>query len=295
MITVRLRGTRVQVHPLMLMLPLLSAALGRGPEAAAFLLCLGVHEAGHLLCAALLGVWVDELRLMPIGGAARLGNVYLLSPARLFAVAAAGPAASLALVFVAAALAQWRWIGPLPALTLMRCSLTLTLFNLLPALPLDGGRMLYALAQRRLGRLRAVRLGVALGRAVSAALVAAALWGFAAAGRLNLSPLAAAAFILASAEGELSALTEARVSSLAGAGGDLTDPTEMRLCAVDAECPLHRALRGCAPGAATLFVVYRGRRVAGCADERRLLEAALVNPAQTVGEMLRPGRCARAV
>ena len=274
--------TRVVLHPALALLVPLAALLGLKAALWPLALSLALHEAAHLAAARLMRVPVTELRLMPFGGAAQLGNLYALSPGRLLAIAAAGPAANLALLLTASALAQWGWLTLDAALSLLRVNLSLMLFNLLPALPLDGGRMLYALTCRRLGRRRAADLGIALGKALAAALAAVMLWHGFRAGRFNLSLAACAVFIAASGPEERRALSDLNAYSLLNALKLSGGPIEMRLCAVDADCPALTALRHTAPDVATLFAVYEGGVLAAFTDERQVMNAALLSPAARV-------------
>ena len=278
--------TRLRLHPLMLMFPALTSALGHRGDATALLASLAVHEGAHLLAARAAGIRVTELRLMPFGGAARLGNLYALPPGHLWAIAAAGPAANLIVLLTASALCQWGWLRVASALALTRVNLTLMLFNLLPALPLDGGRMLYALTCKRLGRGRAAGLGIALGRALSLGLLGLALRGLWVTRRLNLSLVACALFILASASEERRALSDLGAVTLLNALRHPDRPVEMRLCAVSADCPAMTALRHAAPDAATLYAVYENDALSAFADERQLLNVALASPTAPVREAI---------
>lgn len=275
--------THVRLHPLLPALIALGALLGLRRDLQPLIASLALHEGAHLMAARLARARVTELRLTPFGAAIHLGNLFALSPGRLLGIAAAGPAANLALAITSAALAQWGWLAPEAALRWARVNLSLMLFNLLPALPLDGGRMLYALAARRLGRSRAAGLGIALGRALATGLLSAAVWGGIQTGRLNLSLPACAVFVLASAESERRALADLRAVTLLNALARNGAPVEMRLCAVDADCPAVTALRQAVPDAATLFAVYRGDALRCFVDERRVLELALASPAAAVG------------
>ena len=111
---------------------------------AAYIGCVLVHEAGHLLAAKLLDVPMPVLNLHPIGTLARRGHEPA-GPARTAAVAAAGPLASLALWLLL------RRLGGAPGSTTTAVfefaawfSWLLALVSLLPGLPLDGGRILRA-------------------------------------------------------------------------------------------------------------------------------------------------------
>jgi Zn-dependent protease len=121
--------------------------------AVVFFASLTLHELGHALTARRASVAIDGITLWAFGGVARLGGP-MPSPRAELRVALAGPAVSLALaaVFLAVAL-----LLPLPEgvdgtlFWLGQMNLYLAVFNLIPALPLDGGRVLRSIlwAKRR--------------------------------------------------------------------------------------------------------------------------------------------------
>ena len=278
---------RLRVHPLALIFPVAAALLGAGKAMAALSVSLAVHEAAHLIAAKALGVGVGEVRIMPFGGAIGLENPYALSPGRLLAVAAAGPAGSLLALLAAGTLAHWRVLEPAFAVRLMETNLLLLAFNLLPALPLDGGRMLYALLSERLGRSRSVEVGIRIGRVIAFLLPALAIVPVFLGGRLNLTPLFAAAFILLSAKDERRALGDARIKTYLGELRPLTRPVPARVVAVGGDCDARLALRAARADALTLYAVYEGSRLSSLTDDRRLLEAILdADEAITVAETL---------
>ncbi len=92
------------------------------------------------------------------------------------------------------------------ALQILQANLILMLFNLLPALPLDGGRTLYALLSPVIGRERAVETGILMGRILAGLMLALSLYIWIARGLVNLSLIFAAIFILAAAPEERRAL-----------------------------------------------------------------------------------------
>jgi Zn-dependent protease/CBS domain-containing protein len=130
----------------------LSAALSGGMRyviAAAFVVLLYVsvlvHELSHSVVARGYGLPVRRILLYPLGGISEIERE-APTPGREFAVAGAGPALSLALGAIGWGLAQLVPYGVSGALIrqLMVANLIVGVFNLLPGLPLDGGRMLRA-------------------------------------------------------------------------------------------------------------------------------------------------------
>ncbi len=273
--TLSIGRTRLDAHPLTLLYALAALMLGAREDAAALALGLAVHEAAHLLAARGLGVGVSGLRLMPFGGAIHMDNPYALPPSKLLLVAAAGPAANLLAIFAGASLAHWGLLEAGFALALARVNATLMLFNLIPALPLDGGRMLYALLYPRLGRERAAELGIWIGRGAAATLLGLAVCSAVALGQLNLSPVLAAVFMLASASGEREALSGARLGTVLSELKPLSRPVPARVYAVGGDCGAREALRVARPDALTLYAVYDGSRLSSFTDDRRLLELVL--------------------
>jgi len=141
----------------------------------AFFVCLTIHELAHAVAARRFGIRVRGITLFLFGGVAEIeGEVP--TPSREFAVALVGPAVSLALggAFALGTL----WADRLPVLegivgTLALVNLGVALFNLVPGLPLDGGRLLRAGLWRLTGSYaRATRFASAGGVVVAVGLVA---------------------------------------------------------------------------------------------------------------------------
>jgi Zn-dependent protease len=132
-----------------------------------------VHELGHALLARHLGVPVGEIGLHFFGGAAQIHGLPR-RPGDEIAIAAAGPAVSFAIAGLSHLGAMLTGV-PLLA-TLGWVNVVLGAFNLLPAFPSDGGRILRAWLARRSGFVRATELAVTVSRVACALLIAGGLW-----------------------------------------------------------------------------------------------------------------------
>jgi Zn-dependent protease/CBS domain-containing protein len=137
-----------------------------------------LHELGHTLAARQFSIGIAEVIVLPLGGLSRLSRQP--RPSEEFWVALAGPAVNLVL---GGGLLGWAWIhGGAPALTDWRgpsdanlfqrlavANLSLALFNLLPAFPMDGGRVTRSLLAARWDIERATRATARIGTLLAAA------------------------------------------------------------------------------------------------------------------------------
>jgi stage IV sporulation protein FB len=224
-----LLGIPVRVHWTFLLLiawfaaaPVLTggpAAAGAGIRTALFVLavfgCVLLHELGHAIAARRYGIGTRDITLLPIGGVARLERMPE-KPSQELVVALAGPAVNVLiagiliplLLFVegreafavapttgeeAAALHRTRFLASLATVNVL-----LVLFNLIPALPMDGGRVLRAFLAMMMERGRATAVAATIGQTVA---VGFALFGVFT-GQLLLVLIALFVFFGASAEAQ---------------------------------------------------------------------------------------------
>jgi Zn-dependent protease len=193
-------GIGIYIHSTFLLLPLLliltSEAMGVGTILfllaflAAVFGCVVLHELGHALMARRFGIRTLDITLYPIGGVARLAQM-TERPSEELWIALAGPAVNVAIAALltplvvagvlfnplvleaASPLGGEVWsVAVSFLLHLLLANVVLVLFNLLPAFPMDGGRVLRALLAMRMGVVRATTIAVGVGRGlILAALV----------------------------------------------------------------------------------------------------------------------------
>jgi Zn-dependent protease len=147
--------------------------------------CVVLHELGHALTARRYGIETRDITLYPIGGVARLERLPQ-RPLEEFWIAVAGPAVNVVIsVLVAAFLwiaSGWNASYVAQNLTdtvfghLLIINMMLALFNMLPAFPMDGGRVLRALLATHLGQFRATTIAVQIGVAMAVLFVIAGIF-----------------------------------------------------------------------------------------------------------------------
>jgi stage IV sporulation protein FB len=178
-------GTAVRIHItfLLFLIWIFGAAYASGGTSAAWsslifivlvFLCVLAHEFGHIFTARAFGVVTPDVVLLPIGGVARLERIPE-KPIEEFLIAIAGPLVNVVIAGVLLLLAgadvssnaafasldntKIPMVDKLAAVNLF-----LALFNLIPAFPMDGGRVLRAALSARLGFVRATEIAASIGQ-----------------------------------------------------------------------------------------------------------------------------------
>lgn len=142
--------------------------------------CVALHELGHALTAQRFGYTVSDIVLYPIGGIASIEQNPRARHELLIAVA--GPAVNVVIALIlAAVLASMKQLPDMsqlqggslagfektPIRLLLYANIALVVFNMIPAFPMDGGRVLRALLALRLGKARATRIAAGVGQFVA--------------------------------------------------------------------------------------------------------------------------------
>lgn len=237
---------------------------------AAFFGVVVLHELGHCLTARRFGIPTRDITLLPIGGVARLERLPD-RPWQELVIALAGPAVNVVIGVALYALLRApapgqllvgvRLVGGELLVNLFYANALMAVFNLAPAFPMDGGRVLRALLALRQDYARATDQAATVGQALAWACGAIALF------KQNWWLLLIAVFVVLGAEAEAgfvrtrAALARVRVGELM--------IREFRTLAP--EDPLSRAVALAVAGFQQDFPVVEGDRVVGVLTRRRLL------------------------
>jgi len=184
----KIAGIDVRVHATFVLLIgflgltywLRAASLSFALQSLIFLLalfaCVLLHELGHALAARRYGIPTRDITLLPIGGLARLERMPS-DPRQELVVALAGPAVNaviaaililpMALTTGFAPLSRAGFAGGSLIQQLMLANLVLVGFNLIPAFPMDGGRVLRSLLAMRMDYLRATQIAATTGQGLA--------------------------------------------------------------------------------------------------------------------------------
>lgn len=183
--------------------------------------CVVAHEFGHALAARRYGIKTPDITLLPIGGLARLERMPE-KPGQEIVVALAGPAVNVVIAAVLIIFMQARFDMEAlqrldnPALSfivrLASVNVFLVLFNLIPAFPMDGGRVLRALLATRYRRAQATNIAARIGQALA--------FGFGFLGLVGANPLLIfiAIFVYLAATAEAQAVGMQDISRSLGVG-----------------------------------------------------------------------------
>lgn len=181
----RIAGIDVRIHAtFFLLLAFLGSAYGRQGGASAAIAgiiftclvfgCVLLHEFGHALAARRYGIRTPDITLLPIGGVARLDRMPD-HPMQEVVVAIAGPLVNVAIaavlwiyLTVSGGMSELSTLGHFGASLPMRLlvvNIGLVVFNLIPAFPMDGGRILRAVLAMRMEYTRATNIAASIGQA----------------------------------------------------------------------------------------------------------------------------------
>jgi len=127
-----------------------------------------IHELAHSYVAMGFGVKINSILLLPIGGVSRMEEIPRV-PREEFLISIAGPLTNILIAMLVSVPILLDVTGPLTGLAgeFLAVNLLLALFNLIPAFPMDGGRILRAILAERMGHMRATEIAASLGKIIA--------------------------------------------------------------------------------------------------------------------------------
>ncbi len=199
---------KIRIHPLFIIFGIYFAFTGKVFSFLTYTFCACVHELGHSLAAEKFGYRLKNVTLMPYGALVS-GDMTGMSLGEECVVVIAGPLTNL--ILGSLILSSW-WLFPetYPYTELAaQANFALAAINLIPAFPLDGGRMLVCLLSKKFGRVKAVRVAKTVSYVFTAA--ALALFVYSCFKTINFSVLFFALFVFSGAIDKNAADTYVRI------------------------------------------------------------------------------------
>ncbi|RUS47658.1 site-2 protease family protein [Cohnella sp. AR92] len=192
------RGISFKLHPLFVLLMLLALAMGQWLGIVTLFAIVLLHELGHLFMALRFGWTIREVKLLPFGGVLEVEEAGAV-PAREEAwVAIAGPAQNALLALIAWLAGSVGWVETAWAHDFIKANALILLFNLLPIMPLDGGKLAQVWMCLRIPYHRVLLWSTRLSLFFSAAVVLYSFVPLLQGGVLQMNTLAVGVFLCAS-------------------------------------------------------------------------------------------------
>ncbi len=135
-------GVTIIMNPFFLLLLVFAGLMGKVMPILLIFALVMWHEFAHTFVAVYHGLTVVEIELLPFGGVARIDELIQMDPAVEKIVAMAGPMSNLILIGIIFLVDYYYLANPKWIIFLIQANAGMALLNLLPALPLDGGRVL---------------------------------------------------------------------------------------------------------------------------------------------------------
>ncbi len=265
---------KLTIHPLFLLTVAVFVFYGKSLLLINGIVAVCLHEYTHVAVARWLGYDMGAMVLMPYGGTVPASSPIARSDDVLISLA--GPFSNLAVSVVLVAL--W-WVLPESyyfSSNLVRANLTIALFNLLPAYPLDTSRVIVALAKNRSRALCIMRwIGGILGGVSLGFFVVSCFYTVAPSLLIIGSTLIASATIGYNKEKDMDSITRVGIVK------SWHQPIERKTIVVDGALPLSRLLGMLSPTTIYTYEIVSGGRVIATATESELVEWSTRHPRNT--------------
>lgn len=285
----RIAKTEIVLNDCFLLLLGVYFLLGVLPQALMLFICVAWHEVCHAWVAYRAGLPPKSLELFPFGGVARFSVPLAFYPSKEARIALAGPLGSFVLALLALICKKFGGVSSDWLSFFLQVNVILGCFNLLPGLPLDGGRLYRAWRTFQVGAGQATWEGGVLGQIWALLLGLAGLAGFFW-GIMDLQSVILALFLFSLASTEKEAWPYLFWRQLWRTRYDRGEGVlkEARWLVASCEQPLGRIVRRFRPGKYNVVAVLDGRgKLCGLVGEKEILQALLEGRwAEPLGKLL---------
>lgn len=268
------RGVDIHINPFFLLMLLMYASVGLLSEMMFAFWVVILHELAHVVVAGGLGWKVKRIELLPFGGVVEFDEAFYGTPGSEIAISLAGPIHNLIFAGLVLALLQREILPPGFGEFVFELNLAMGLFNLLPAIPLDGGRVARALLSNSVGVARATAIAVNIGRIVGFVMLALGVYlVFAGEGNIFLPSLGG--FLMFAASRESEKVLYMRIQDSLRKKERLIREGSMRaeVIASYEQTPLVEVVRKFSPGKVSIVMVLDGSlNILGFVTEVAVLE-----------------------
>lgn len=288
--TFTLGKTRLRFHWVLPFFWLISLATGGKEKLFPAVAAIFFHECGHFFIARLKNMSISEIEITPYGGVMKIENLCAVTPLSAFLIASAGPFFSMLGCFLAGWLARRGILSYSFAAQFARNNLFLFLINLMPVLPLDGGRMLSAILSRFFPRKQVTFLlagaGYVLGIMMLGISVASAFQG-----EMALTPAFAGLYLIYAGAIERRNAPARYITSLIGRRQRLENAETFPVQWIAAACdmPAERLISCLHPGRQHMILLLSsdGMEIKGILEEKDYCEGIIRSPCATLDSFIK--------
>lgn len=208
-------GADVHVNPFFVLVLLMYASVGLFFETLLAFWIVILHELAHIVVAGGLGFKVEKVELLPFGGVIQFDRSFAETQRAEIAIALAGPFHNLTFAVLAFVLLKAGIIPSGFGKFVFELNLAMGFFNLLPAIPLDGGRVFRAVLSDRIGMARATSVAVNTGWVLGLIILVFGVY-LVVAGKGNIFLPSLGGFLVFAASKEREAATYLRIRDVLG-------------------------------------------------------------------------------
>lgn len=283
-------ATDVILHPTVLLFLLYTCFTGHFVFSLLAFLSIILHEAAHGVTAALCGHPPAQMEITPLGAVMRLEDLSHTSFVQRILTVAAGPVSTLFLCAISVWSAKLGLFSLASTRSLFVCNIAILLMNLLPVVPLDGGRLLHLILELFLSRSAATKTVKIISYAGGILLILANLWVSWHCGGWNLSLAFAGCCILYNASTLTLTQTMAELRCFLDRKIQLERRGVLPTVSYTAlhTTPLRKLIKVLPAGRFAMFYCLEGgtQRICGSMHESEIIQRYLDEPSQTFAKAL---------